>query len=72
MIEYDGKRTTPKLMAQQIILDSVSSRAGYWHETQADDYDNMSERERRLVREQIDKQFDRVQKLFGQEGWSLG
>jgi hypothetical protein len=71
MIEYNGKRTTPKLMAQQIILDSVSARADYWYEFQQDDYDKMTARERQLVDEQLDKQFERVQKMFGQEGWTL-
>lgn len=72
MIEHDGEPTTPKLLAQDIILDSISARGGYWHEFMSNEYEKMTPRERRMVTEQLKKQFARVQKMFGQEGWGFG
>lgn len=70
MIEIFDERLTPK-QAAQVILLSTAQNVAYWPESFALTYERATERERRLINEQLDKQYDRMQRLFGHEGWRI-
>lgn len=71
VVSYDGERTTPKKFAQDVIMDQVSVARGYWEEKQAHDVERMTNRERRVVADQLKKQADRIARMFGyDQSWS--
>ncbi len=67
----NGERLTPTQAAKEILLDAAG-RAAYWQEGFVVDDDELTERERQAISESIQKQFDRIQKFLGYEGWKLG
>lgn len=69
--DLDGEKTTPKKLAQDIIMDQIALAIGYGLE-KYDSYEgDLTEREGKLVQEQIEKQANRVAKIFGYErAWS--
>ena len=75
ILDDDGDRSTPKEVAQSLILDAIAGKVGFWEEegyAAGINVDKLTERERTLINEQIKKQFDRVQTLFNQSGWGIG
>lgn len=67
----DGERLTPKQKAQELILDAIVSVTMY---RLSEDDEEMTEREKALVEEQVVKQKERVEKMFGFEpgSWRFG
>jgi hypothetical protein len=77
IVDRNGNKLTPKQAAQEIILDAISSSAGYWEEgldsgTTDLEGERLTRREVDSINDQLGKQFERVQKLFNQSGWRLG
>jgi hypothetical protein len=70
--DIHGKRTTPKRLAQWLIMDHLSLVQGYWREQYSGIITNdMTEREKLLVEEQLKKVSDRIARSFGyDESWS--
>jgi len=60
MIKFADKVHTPKQRAQADILASLGSA---WASVENDD--DMTDREKALVLEQLDKQMSRIEKMFG-------
>ena len=68
MIKYLGDKTTAKQLAQDVLMDKISTALGYWEE--GHDTSDMTERELEECRRQMKKQADRVAKMFGfDEAW---
>lgn len=66
MIKDGNKKVTPKIKAQDLLMDAISVKLGYWtHENLNGLTDGMTEREIKLVQEQMQKQADRIAKMFG-------
>ncbi len=70
IVDDDGKRVTPT-EAAKLILISNAQNATYWDEQMAVQYEKMTASERRRVNEALEKQFNRLQKMFGHQGWEL-
>jgi hypothetical protein len=66
-----GQKMTPKHVAQDMIMDGLAMTRGYWGEKHDEQYEKMTEREREQVTEQLQKQGDRIARMFGfDESWS--
>ncbi len=71
IVDDDGNRMTPT-EAAKIILIRNAQDAGYWGEQSDVDWKRLTDSEKRRINEALEKQFNRLQKLFGQQGWELG
>ena len=70
MIKVDGKKSTPKNKARDLILCALADCRGYWTE-RSYETDGMSEKEIERVNVQLKKEADRIAKRFGYEfSWS--
>lgn len=67
MIKWANQKTTPKLWAQELIMDLVSQRMYRFYEDTSLYTDQMTEKEKAQVEIQLQKQADRVAKMFGFE-----
>ena len=65
MVEYEN--TTPKLWAQDVLMDIISQYSYRLEDKAAYSQDKMTEREKQLCMEQLKKQADRIAKMFGFE-----
>jgi len=65
----DGERLTPKQKAQELVLDAIVSVVMY---RLNEEEGQMTEREKAQVEDQIVKQKERVEKLFGFQPGSWG
>jgi hypothetical protein len=66
----NGQKTTPKQVAQDMLMDAVGTTRGYWAEKHEEQHGAMTPRERQLVDEQLQKQGDRIARMFGfDESW---
>jgi hypothetical protein len=64
-----NEKITARIKAQDIIMDKLSA-VGYWVEDELETK-GMTEREIKMVQEQIKKECDRIAKRFGfDESWS--
>ena len=63
IVDEKGDKITPKLKAQDILMSSMAS--AMYSLTESYHNDKMTERDISKVREQIQKQGDRVAKMFG-------
>jgi hypothetical protein len=72
IVDDEGERSTPKQLAQDIVLDAIAGKVGFWEEYADVRVDKLTERERQAINDQIKKQFERVQTLFNQSGWRIG
>jgi hypothetical protein len=61
--DFDGERVTPKEKAQQLLMDSMMTAVIRLHEGY--ESDAMTPREQALVVEHLEKQKQRVERLFG-------
>lgn len=66
----DGERLTPTQAAKEIIMDAAS-HASYWPEGFMVDNDALTDGERKRINDALDKQWQRLQRLLGYEGWKL-
>ena len=68
--DNDGKKTTPKKKAQDILMDNISLALGYWQEKMGFNIEDMTDREKELVSDQMEKIADRIAKICGyEEAW---
>jgi hypothetical protein len=65
-----GERLTPTDAAKLILIGAAQS-AQYWEEGVVVDVSALTEKEKMRIYEALAKQFDRLQKLFGYEGYSM-
>lgn len=71
ILDDTDQPTTPKRLAQELLMDGVAVTRGYWGEKIGDRYDRMTKRERDAVTGQLEKQGDRIAHMFGYDGsWS--
>jgi len=66
----DGEGLTPTQAAKRILLDAASS-ASQWPQGYAIDTELLTDAERKRIDAALLKQWERVQRLLGYEGWSL-
>lgn len=64
-----GNPTTPKHFAQDLLLTHLASANYQIYDGYA--ADGLTERERKLLLDHMEKQFNRVVKLFGHSGWKM-
>lgn len=70
MIKWTDETVTPKRLAQELIMDAVAVARGYWGENSSVTFEDMTERERTLVDEQLEKLGDRVARMMGfEDSW---
>jgi hypothetical protein len=62
-VEY--KKTTPKVWAQDVLMDIISQYNYRLEDSMSYDQDKMTAKEKELCIEQLKKQADRIAKLFG-------
>ena len=62
-LEYEN--TTPKLWAQDVLMDIISQYNYRLEDSMAYDQHKMTAKEKELCMEQLKKQADRIAKLFG-------
>ena len=60
--DYKGNKKTPKILAQDIIMDKLAVARGYW--TEGMEAEGLTDREIKLVSEQLEKECDRIAKRF--------
>lgn len=66
-----GDRTTSKEAAQEMLMEGIAQVLGYWVSNYKEQYAKMTPREREKFTEQLQKQGDRVAKMFHFDGaWS--
>jgi hypothetical protein len=71
ILDDDGKKTTPKKLAQLLLMDSIGRMRGYWYEQEGFDFEKLTERETAQINEQLEKQGDRLAKVLGYpHSWS--
>ncbi len=64
----DGSKSTPKAKAQEVLADGISTTLGYWEEAYVDH--EMTDREIKLVKAQMQKLADRMAQMLGyEESW---
>lgn len=63
--DYRGKNYTPKQLARRMLILDLEILTGYIEDRWEDEFRAMTERERRLVREQVRKYEDRICKILG-------
>lgn len=59
--DYCGHQTTPKRKAQQILADTIANTHATWR----DGYPDITERQARLIEEQLAKLSTRIAKILG-------
>lgn len=59
------EKVTPKAKAQEMLLDALSIAFYKLEVADSSDISDMTEREKTLVWEQMDKQMKRIEKMFG-------
>lgn len=68
--DRNGQKVTAKMLAQDLLMDSIAVARGYWTEKLADQYELMTPREREQFSEHLKKQSDRIARMFGyEESW---
>ena len=68
-----GERTTPKLLAQEILIDALAVKLEFLGEDTG--FDDLTDREKDIVGDQVVKQVNRIRKMFGWpelESWADG
>ena len=60
-----GERTTPKLLAEEIIIVALDAKPEFL--TEDDGFDDLTDRETDLVADQFVKLYNRVRRMFGWE-----
>ena len=58
------ERVTPRIKAQDMIMDALADLQGYWFEKYEEDYQAMTKREQFLVMKQLAKICDRIARRF--------
>ena len=70
-IKFEGEKRTAKQLAEELLADGISKTRGYWYENSSVDADDMTEKEKERVREQLQKIGDRLARRLGfEESWS--
>jgi hypothetical protein len=64
MILYDGHKVTATEIAKLLVEDKGATALEFWGEFSQVDWDRLTEREKLAVNEAIEKQLERVRKLF--------
>ena len=64
-IQVEYKKTTPKVWAQDVLMDIISQYNYRLEDSMSYDQDKMTAKEKELCIEQLKKQADRIAKLFG-------
>lgn len=67
MIKEDGVKTTPKKIAQSMLMDAVANCRGYWAENEYYNAAEMTKRERIEVNKQMTKIANRIAKMCSYE-----
>lgn len=62
--DYSGKDYTPKQFARRLLILDLEIFTGYIEDRWKPEFNAMTKRERRLVREQIKKYEDRICKIL--------
>lgn len=63
IVSATGERLTPKQLAQEIIMSRIATAMYPLYE----EHPELTDRERELVAQHVNKQKERVEKLFGYE-----
>jgi hypothetical protein len=67
IIDVKGNKTTPKRYAQDLIMEALADKRGYWMEQAPK---QLTSREIRLICEQMEKECNRIAKRYGfKESW---
>ena len=67
----DGEKTTPKQLAQDLLMDYVANALGYGFERLEENGLTLTEKQKEIVGDQLQKQADRIAKMFGfEKAWS--
>lgn len=65
--DFSGEKSTPKQLAQLMIMDGLSVTLGYWQERYQAQTEAMTDLERERFEAQLRKQAKRVANLLGYE-----